>query len=95
MAKDNIIQYKNAEINLEKELIKIGKITLNAAEANLISEAYERMTTANYLKDTYGFNDGDAWSYADDVRELMADYPDLTEEMAIDEVLPDDEDDDE
>ena len=89
-----MIDYQNLKIDLANETISDGNITLTAEQANNIAFAYERMTTANFLIDTYGKSEEDAWNIADQVRERMADYPGLTEEDAIDEIMDELEDED-
>jgi len=83
------INYAELKVDVENEKIQLPDGTEISAElACSIMLAYERMCTANYLRDTYEeINDVvQSWSLADKVRDLMDDTG-MSEDDAVYEVL--------
>ena len=80
-------RYGNVAVDVENKEFRLpdGSIINEHLAANIF-RAYELMSTANYLMDSYGVETvSEAWKKAGLVRELMDDNG-YTEEDAIEEV---------
>lgn len=82
------MKYMDISVDLKKGVLKLPDgHTLTLSEASDISSAYERLCTAQYVKDLHPrFSEKRSWEVADEARTLMADYG-YDEEEAICEAL--------
>ena len=80
-------RYENLVINLENETCTLNGMEISTTDFANIAYIYDRMCTANFIMYTYDKTEDEAWDIAREVRELMNEYPSMTEEDAIDEVM--------
>lgn len=83
-----MIEYNSISVNVKQGTLMLPNgSTLSISEASYISMAYERLCTAQYVKDLHPrFSEKRSWEVADEARNLMADYG-YDEEEAICEAL--------
>lgn len=81
-----MFDYHKISVDLEKETMTLPNgCTLKSFEAGDIAEAYERMCTAQYIKDQHPkYSECKAWKLACKARELMENFG-YEEDFAIEE----------